>query len=128
MAREAAFGPRRHPPLAELLALGEAGYVEAFRGSPLKRARREGLARNAAIALGNGGTAADVAALRDALGHTEPTVRGHAAWALGRIGGAAACGALVDARGREADPEALEEIERALAEVSPEGTSREATG
>ena len=128
VAREAAFGPRRHPPLADLLALGEAVYVEAFRGSPLKRARREGLARNAAIALGNGGTAADVPALRDALGHSEPTVRGHAAWALGRIGGAAACGALVDARGREADPEALEEIERALAEVSPEGTSREATG
>jgi epoxyqueuosine reductase len=128
VAREAAFGPRRHPPLAELLALGEAGYVEAFRGSPLKRARREGLARNAAIALGNGGTAADVAALRNALGHNEPTVRGHAAWALGRIGGAAACGALVDARGREADPDALEEIERALAEVSPAGTSREATG
>ena len=67
-------------------------------------------------------------ALRDALRHPEPTVRGHAAWALGRIGDAAACDALVDARGREADPEALEEIERALAEVSPEGTSREATG
>ncbi len=100
---EAAFGPRRHPPLAELLALGEAAYLEAFRGSPLKRARREGLARNAAIALGNGGTADDVPALGEALGHADPTVRGHAAWALGRIGGAAACAALLAARGREAD-------------------------
>ena len=95
--------PRRHPPLAELLALDEAAYLEGFRGSPLKRARREGLARNAAVALGNGGTAGDVPALRGALGHAEPTVRGHAAWALGRIGGAAARGALLAARAREAD-------------------------
>ena len=65
---EAAFGPRRHPPLAELLALGEAAYLEGFRGSPLKRARREGLARNAAIALGNRGTAGDVPALRGRWG------------------------------------------------------------
>jgi epoxyqueuosine reductase len=121
---ETAFGPRRHPPLAELLALGEAAYLEGFRGSPVKRARREGLARNAAIALGNGGAAGDVPALREALGHAEPTVRGHAAWALGRIGGAAACGALLGARAREADPGVLGEIERALREVSPAGTSK----
>ena len=121
---ETAFAPRRHPPLAELLALDEAAYLEGFRGSPLKRARRGGLARNAAIALGNAGTPGDVPALRGALGHAEPTVRGHAAWALGRIGGGAAHGALLAARAREADAGVLEEIERALAEVSLTGTSK----
>ena len=124
VTHEAAFGPRRHPPLAELLALGEAAYLEGFRGSPLKRARREGLARNAAVALGNGGTAGDVPALREALGHAEPTVRGHAAWALGRIGGAAAHEALLAVRAREADAGVLEEIERALREASPAGASK----
>jgi epoxyqueuosine reductase len=121
---ETAFAPRRHPPLAELLALDEAAYLEGFRGSPVKRARREGLARNAAIALGNGGTAGDVPALCEALGHAEPTVRGHAAWALGRIGGAVAWSALLAAREREADAQVLGEVERALAEVSPAGTSK----
>jgi epoxyqueuosine reductase len=111
---EAAFEPRPLPALGELLALDEAAYLESLRGSPLKRARREGLARNAAVALGNHGTARDLAALSEALGRPEPTVRGHAAWALGRIGGPPARAALLAARAREAETAVLEEIERAL--------------
>jgi epoxyqueuosine reductase len=118
---EAAFQPRVHPPLAELLLLDEAAYRDHFRGSPLKRARREGLARNAAVALGNRGSAKDVPALAEALGHADPTIRGHAAWALGRIGGAGARAALLAARVREADAGALEEIERTLAEAPQAG-------
>ena len=49
-----------------------------------------------------------------ALGHADPTVRGHAAWALGRIGGAEARLALLSARVAEADAETLAEIEQAL--------------
>jgi epoxyqueuosine reductase len=122
---EASFGPRRHPPLAELLLLDDAAYRDGFRGSPLKRARREGLARNAAVALGNGATADDVPALTRALGHGHPTVRGHAAWALGRIGGATARAALLAGRSHEADAGVLEAIEHALTEAptadAPEG-------
>jgi epoxyqueuosine reductase len=114
---EPAFGPRRHPPLVELLALDEPAYLVGLRGSPHKGARREGLARNAAVAVGNRGAAADVPALADALGHPEPTVRGHAAWALGRIGGARARAALQDARAREADAGVLAEIDGALTEA-----------
>ena len=123
VTHEAAFSPRRHPPLAELLALDEASYLEDFRGSPLKRARREGLARNAAVVLGNRRALEDVPALRDALGHATPTVRGHAAWALGRIGGAGARAALLAARSGETNAGALEEIERALVEASRTGAS-----
>jgi epoxyqueuosine reductase len=114
VAGEPAFAPRGHPPIAELLALGEPAYLDSFRGSPLKRARREGLARNAAVALGNEGGAEDVPALAKALGHADPTVRGHAAWALGRIGGAEARLALVSARVAETHAETLAEIEQAL--------------
>jgi epoxyqueuosine reductase len=115
---EPAFGARRHLPPTELLSLDEAEYREIMRGSPLKRARREGLARNAAIALGNAGTDADVPALGRALGRVEPAVRAHAAWALGRIGGETARAALLAARSREGDAGAVGELERALAQLT----------
>jgi epoxyqueuosine reductase len=115
---EPAFAPRRHSAPAELLSLDETSYAEIYRGSPLKRARRDGLARNAAIALGNEGSDADVPALAQGLGHAAPAVRSHAAWALGRIGGTRAREALTEAWAREADPGAAGEIERALAELS----------
>lgn len=41
------------PPLEDLVAMSGEEFAERFRGSPLKRARREGLARNAAIVLAN---------------------------------------------------------------------------
>jgi epoxyqueuosine reductase len=119
VAAEPAFAPRRHPPLTQLLALDEAAYHDGLRGSPLKRARRDGLARNAAIALGNRGKAEDEPALVGALGHPEPTVRGHAAWALGRRGSIRGRAALLAARAREADPGVLEEVDRALAGIAP---------
>lgn len=51
----------------------------------MKRAKRRGLARNAAVPLGNVGTADDVPTLKAALQHDEPLVREHAAWALTRL-------------------------------------------
>ncbi len=82
----------------ELLAMSQAEFSAAFKGSPVKRAKRRGLARNAAVALGNVGTAEDVPALEAALQHDEPLVREHAAWALERLRrrGAAATGTVVD--------------------------------
>ena len=44
---------RRQLDLAGLLSLSRADYVERFRGSPMKRARLEGLQRNAAAARAN---------------------------------------------------------------------------
>jgi epoxyqueuosine reductase len=48
---------RRELDLAGLLRLSREEYVERFRGSPMKRARLEGLQRNAATALRNRGQA-----------------------------------------------------------------------
>ena len=103
--------------LAGLLAISEEGYRELFRGSPMKRAKREGLQRNAATAMGNRRDPRSVPALASALGDRSAVVRAHAAWALGQIGGEPAEGILLDALGREEDEEVRRELGEALAEA-----------
>jgi epoxyqueuosine reductase len=72
--------------LADLLQLDDAGFARLREGSPVGRAMRVGLARNAAIVMGNRRNAADVEALETAhLGHDSPIVRDAAGWALARI-------------------------------------------
>ncbi len=109
---------RRELDLAGLLGLGREGFVERFRVSPMKRAKLEGLRRNAAVAMGNRGDPRYVPALAEALAGGPPVVRRHAAWALGRIaavgGEPAARRALEAARGREADATVRREIAAAL--------------
>ncbi|HEX7186489.1 MAG TPA: tRNA epoxyqueuosine(34) reductase QueG [Thermoanaerobaculia bacterium] len=100
--------------LAGLLRLSRDEYVERFRGSPMKRAKLEGLQRNAAVAMGNRGGRRYVAPLAEVLSEGAPLVRGHAAWALGRIGGPEARQALENAWGREEDAAVQEEIRSAL--------------
>ena len=104
-----------YPSLPTLLQMSTRGFRERYRGSAVMRARRAGLARNAAVALGNIGTEDDAPILaRAVLGHDEPLVRGHAAWSLGRIGGATARSALGRAWERERDSGARDEIAWAL--------------
>ncbi len=91
------------PPLGELLALDEAGFRARFRGTPVMRAKRRGLVRNACVAAGNSGDVGLAPALSALLSDPEPLIRGHAAWALGRLGGADAARALVAAAAVEAD-------------------------
>lgn len=107
--REAAF-----PSLPELLRLTPEGFTVRFGQTALAWARRAGLLRNVAVALGNSGNPEAVPPLIEALDDPEPLVRGHAAWALGRLGGTAARTALLRARPAESDPGALAEIDLAL--------------
>jgi epoxyqueuosine reductase len=69
----------------ELLQMTQGEFSAAFKHSPMKRAKLRGLKRNAAVVLGNVGTADDVNVLTRALDDEEPLVREHAAWALARI-------------------------------------------
>jgi len=69
----------------DLLSMTQEEFSEAFKGSPMKRAKLRGLKRNAAVVLGNVGTTDDLPALEAALDH-EPLVRELASWALARIG------------------------------------------
>jgi epoxyqueuosine reductase len=69
----------------EILAMTQEEFSAAYKGSPMKRAKLRGLKRNAAVVLGNIGTADDVDALARSLDDPEPLVREHAAWALHRL-------------------------------------------
>jgi epoxyqueuosine reductase len=72
--------------LSDFLMPTESQWDELCRGSPLKRAGRAGMARNAAIVLGNAGDAGSAPALREAAtAHPDPVVRDAASWALDRI-------------------------------------------
>jgi epoxyqueuosine reductase len=85
-AARAAIGERDAQSLArELVSMDDESFRTAFRNSPTKRAKRRGLARNAAVVLGNIGDGGDEAALTHALGDPEPLVRQHASWALDQI-------------------------------------------
>lgn len=89
--REEAFRPRdvldgdTRAIARRILSMDDGSFRRDFKGSPMKRAKRRGLARNAATVLGNVGTADDVATLVAALEDPEPLVAEHAAWALERI-------------------------------------------
>ncbi|MHB8646851.1 MAG: epoxyqueuosine reductase, partial [Thermomicrobiales bacterium] len=106
------------PALMPLLTMTSEEYRDRYRGRAAKRAKRDGLARNAAIALGNSGDRSAVPALADALAHHDAAlVRGHAAWALGQLGGSVARAALE--RRRVAEPDAIVRSEIAAAMGSP---------
>ena len=111
---------RRGLGLVDLLQIQRDDYEERFRRSPMKRAKRSGLRRNAAVAMGNRRQERYVPSLARALhGGEDAEVRSHAAWALGRIGGAEARAALSGALASEARTEVRAEVEAALAEGAP---------
>jgi epoxyqueuosine reductase len=85
-APRAAIGNRDAQSLARnLLAMNDDDFRAAFSGSPMKRARRRGLLRNAAVVLGNIGDEGDEAVLAVAATSHDPLVREHAEWALEQI-------------------------------------------
>ncbi len=79
------------PELIPLLALDEAGFRARFAGTAVLRATRDGFVRNVAVALGNSGDPAAVAALTSVMENDpSPMVREHAEWAVARLNEAGA--------------------------------------
>ena len=72
--------------LAELLAMSDEQFRARFRRTPLWRAKRRGLLRNAAIAAGNQREPDLRAALTARLNDPDPLVREACQWALERYG------------------------------------------
>ncbi|MGC4105523.1 MAG: tRNA epoxyqueuosine(34) reductase QueG [Thermomicrobiales bacterium] len=104
-----------YPSLHWLLRMTEEAFGATYFGTPVPRTKRRGLARNAAIAIGNVGSDADIPILIDCLTtHDEPIVRGHVAWALGRLGGRDARMALDRAFGNDPDESVRTEAAFAL--------------
>ena len=86
---------QRRISLSELLALDDAGFRARFRGTPVLRAKRRGLVRNACVAAGNAGDPALVPALvtsADRRRAADPRPRGLGARSDRRRGGAACAG------------------------------------
>jgi len=117
--------------LAGLLALDEAGFRDRFRGSPILRAKRRGLLRSAAIALGNRPHPPAFPTLVEALADAEPAVRGAAAWCLGRWLTAGVMTEQVrtilgSRREVETEPDVIAELRQALEDqvssMSPDGS------
>ena len=71
--------------LLGLFDLDDEAFRRRFRHTPLWRAKRRGILRNAAIVLGNQRAAVAVDALRRGLSDAEPIVRDACQWALERI-------------------------------------------
>jgi epoxyqueuosine reductase len=117
--KERRFEPRATTAseLIELLELTEDQFKERFGDTPIARAKRRGLLRNVAVALGNWGDPSAVPTLISALDDGEPLVRGHAAWALGQAGGGGAIRGLQTRLQFEEDHWVRSEIRDALAGV-----------
>jgi len=82
------FQPREglvNPALEWLAQINEEEFREKFRGSPIRRAKRSGLRRNAVIAMGNSGNR-DFAPVLEELSESEdPVVATHAQWAREKL-------------------------------------------
>jgi epoxyqueuosine reductase len=114
---EPSYAPREGlyaPDLISLLSLTAEEFRRRFHDSPIRRAKRRGLLRNVAVALGNLKSREAVPALIRALEDEEALVREHAAWALGQIGTTEAVEGLQKRHFVEADERVKNEIEAAL--------------
>lgn len=108
------FAPRadlQNLSLIDLLSLDDATFRARFHRSPIWRAHRAGLVRNACVVLGNSQDLASIPALTQTLRHDPSSiVRSHAAWALGRLPSPPSILALAHAASHEPDPDTQEEI------------------
>ena len=83
-----AFEPRPGlvaPELAELASLDEEMFRQRFRKSAVKRAKRRGLLRNVAVAMGNAGDPSRRPLLETLSRDEDGVVREHALWALRKL-------------------------------------------
>ncbi len=73
------------PDLEDLARLDAEAFRDRFRKSPLKRAKRRGLLRNVAVALGNSRDPSKRPVLLRLAEDEDPLVREHARWALDHL-------------------------------------------
>jgi epoxyqueuosine reductase len=73
-----------NPALAWLAQISQEEFQEAFRGSPVRRAKRSGLRRNALIAIGNSGDSTLLPVLERTEEDSDPGIANAAKWARSR--------------------------------------------
>ena len=82
------FQPREglvNPALDWLAQISEEEFRQKFRGSPIRRAKRTGLRRNAIIAMGNSGDRHFLPLLEKLAADENPVVAEHAKWATKKL-------------------------------------------
>jgi epoxyqueuosine reductase len=85
---DASFQPSSGSPFPDLvhaLALTPSTFNRQFKRSPIQRAKRRGLLRNAAVALGNISDERAIPALEKVCNDPEPIVQEHTKWAIEQI-------------------------------------------
>lgn len=100
--------------LIDVLGSSDRALLGRFGHFYVPRNQARFLRRNALVALGNSGERSLVGVAAGYLGHPDPLLRSHAAWALGALGGARARAALTLARSGEREAAVLDELSRAL--------------
>lgn len=80
-ARESLF----HPDLRRLARMDDDAYRQQFRESPVRRAKRSGLRRNVAVAMGNSGHREFAGDLKVMAEDADTVVAEHARWALKKL-------------------------------------------
>ena len=101
----------------QLFYLDDEQFRARFRKTPLWRAKRRGLVRNAAIVLGNQPDIENLPALACGLHDQEPLIRGAAAWAIGQHRHSQATFELLKRLEVEQDPYVIEECRDALTSI-----------
>jgi epoxyqueuosine reductase len=84
----AEFQPREglvNPALEWLAGIDAEEFREKFRGSPIRRTKRSGLRRNAAIAMGNSGDPRFTSVLERLAADDDPVVAESAQWSLEQL-------------------------------------------
>lgn len=104
-----------YPDLCELVHLSKDKFLKLLGSSPLLRARRRGLLRNAAVVLGNYHCVDALEPLEHLLScESDALIRSHAAWGLGQIPSPRARAILSNTLKNEVDNTVREEIFFAL--------------
>jgi epoxyqueuosine reductase len=81
-----------NPALDWLAEMSTEEFREKFRGSPIRRTKRTGLRRNAAIAMGNSGNRKFLPVLKKLTADEDSVVAETASWAVERLATPAAPG------------------------------------
>jgi epoxyqueuosine reductase len=101
--------------LSEVLKLSDQEFKVRFNQSPIFRAKRWGLLRNACVALGNTHSDEAIPMLSAVLqNEPDPIVRQHAAWGLGQVSTKDSRQILSNCRKTELDQDVLDEIHIAM--------------
>ncbi|HEY2761331.1 MAG TPA: tRNA epoxyqueuosine(34) reductase QueG [Pirellulales bacterium] len=100
--------------LTSLFDMDETAFRKRFRDTPLWRAKRRGLLRNAAIVLGNRPVESAMPALVRGLNDNEALVRGACAWSLEKFDMNIATPPLIARLKVELDPMVRNEIQKSL--------------